>query len=143
MTRARVSWFGLFLCFAACARAAEIRLLPGSVRLEGPRASQRFLVEEWDGKAWVGDRTREASFSVDDPKTARVSPDGLVTPLGNGPVTLTARVGDATAAAAISVEDFDADSPWSFRNHVEPVLTRHGCNAGACHAPRPARTDYG
>src|SRR3954467_4087330 len=35
--------------------------------------------------------------------------------------------------ATISVEDFDLDSSWSFRNHVEAVLTRHGCNAGACH----------
>ena len=60
-------------------------------------------------------------------------PTASVTPLGNGLATLTARVGNATAAAAISVEDFDAESPWSFRNHVEPVLTRYGCNAGACH----------
>ena len=23
--------------------------------------------------------------------------------------------------------------PWSFRNHVIPLLTRAGCNSGACH----------
>src|SRR5690606_3674023 len=22
---------------------------------------------------------------------------------------------------------------WSFRNHVQSVLTKHGCNSGACH----------
>src|SRR4051794_14323920 len=133
MTRVRLSCAGL-LAFVSCATtltSAEIRLLPGSVRLEGPRASQRFLVEEWDGEAWVGDRTREANFSVDDPKAARVSPDGVVTPLGNGPVTLTAKVGNQAVTASISVEDLDVESPWSFRNHVEPVLTRYGCNAGA------------
>jgi hypothetical protein len=136
MTRARVSWVGMIV-FVSCAtvlQGAEIRLLPATtVRLEGPRARQRFLVEAWDGKTWIGDLTREARFSVDDPRTARVSPDGVVEPLGNGPVTLTAKVSDQIATAAISVEDFDLDSPWSFRNHVEAVLTRHGCNAGACH----------
>lgn len=55
-------------------------------------------------------------------------------PLGNGPATLTASVGDRTATAAISVEDFDLDPSWCFRNHVEAVLTRHGCNARTCHS---------
>ncbi len=31
---------------------------------------------------------------------------------------------------SISVEDHDRDEPWSFRNHVEPVLTKQGCNVG-------------
>ena len=70
------------------------------------------------------------AFTVDDPRLARVSPDGVVIPLGNGPVTLTAKVGNKTAQATISVEDFDLDSSWSFRNHVEPVLTRHGLQRG-------------
>ena len=32
-----------------------------------------------------------------------------------------------------TVKNFAVDRPWSFRNHVLPVLTRAGCNSGACH----------
>ena len=27
----------------------------------------------------------------------------------------------------------DKPFEWSFRNHVEPVLAKAGCNSGACH----------
>ena len=58
---------------------------------------------------------------------------GVVVPLGNGLVMLSATVGNQTTQAAISIEDFDQPSAGSFRNQVEPVLTRQGCNSGACH----------
>ena len=113
--------------------AGELRVLPDTIRLEGPRATQRVLVEDWDGRAFVGDRTRDAKLVIDNPGVARVAQDGTVVPVGNGLATLTASLGNQTARAMISVEDFDRGSSWSFRTHVEAVLTRQGCNSGACH----------
>src|SRR5690606_32178485 len=37
------------------------------------------------------------------------------------------------ATALVRVRDPDRSEPWSFRNHVLPVLTRAGCNQGSCH----------
>jgi len=113
--------------------AAERQLLPASARLDGPKAHQRFLVEDREGEAWVGDRTGEAVFSSDNPRVAAVAADGTVSPVGNGSAVIEAKVGDRAARATVSVENFEAVEPWNFRNHVEPVLTKLGCNSGACH----------
>lgn len=124
---------GLLVLAPTSAVGAELRILPASARLDGPKAHQRFLAEDRDGDAWVADRTGAAVFASENPRVAVVAPDGTVTPVGNGSAVVVAKVGGRTARAAVSVENFEADEPWSFRNHVEPVLTKLGCNSGACH----------
>ncbi len=118
---------------SATARAADVRLLPSSARLDGPHARQRFIVEEVEGSVGTADLTSKAAFSIDNPRVARVDAAGVVEPVGDGLAILTATVGGCTAKASISVENFDRDESWNFRNHVEPVLTKQGCNSGACH----------
>jgi hypothetical protein len=115
------------------AGGSELRLLPSNGRLDGPKARQRLLVEDQENGAWVADRTAESAFSSSNTRVATVAPDGTVTPVGNGSATIIAKVGGRSASATFSVENIERDEPWSFRNHVEPVLTRLGCNSGACH----------
>ena len=35
-----------------------------------------------------------------------------------------------------------ATSPWNFRNHVEAVLTKQGCNSGACHGAAAGKNGF-
>src|SRR5438874_1196834 len=125
-------WTALVLVAAGAGMsdAAELQLLPGFARLDGPKARQRFLVEANDGGAFVADRTGDAAFRVADPAVASVSADGTVTPVSDGTTELVATVDGHTARATISVENHDRDTPWSFRNHVLSVLTKAGCNSG-------------
>ena len=53
--------------------------------------------------------------------------------VGNGSATLSAKVGGRSASATISVENVAEDEPWNFQNHVLSVMTKAGCNSGACH----------
>jgi hypothetical protein len=115
------------------ATAGEVRLLPPSARLTGPHARQRFLVERADGEVGTADLTKKAVFATDNPRVAKVDAAGFVVPVGDGLATLSATVNGQTARATISVENHDRDDSWSFRNHVEPILTKQGCNSGACH----------
>ena len=98
----------IVLLSMGCGRAIadELVLLPASATLDGPKAAQRFLVEARAGNAFVADRTKSAAFATDDPKVASVSPDGTVTPRGNGATTLTViadgRVARAKARGAIN-----------------------------------------
>jgi hypothetical protein len=134
MTRIR-PWIAPLLAAlaAATAGADELVLLPETARLVGPKASHRFLVEAREGGAFVGDRSGRATFAVADPRVAAVADDGTVTPVGNGATTVSATVDGRVARATISVEEVGRDDPWSFTNDVLPVLTRSGCNQGACH----------
>ncbi len=111
----------------------SIAILPPVARFEGTALTQRFLVEARDGDRYVGDRTAQASFATSNPAVATVDSDGTVTPKGNGIAIVTARIGDQSATATVEVTGAGAPPSWSFRNHVLPVLTKAGCNSGACH----------
>jgi hypothetical protein len=111
----------------------DVGLLPPAARLVGPHARQRFIVERSVGPVGTADVTSKAVFTIDNPRVAKVDANGFVVPAGDGLATLLATVDGQTVRATISVEDHDRDESWSFRNHVEPVLTKQGCNSGACH----------
>ena len=120
----------------------ELVLLPPSVRLVGPHARQRFVVERTDHGVGVGDVTGRAVFASDNPRVAVVDRDGFVQPVGDGPATITATVDGRVARAFVSVEEFGREESWSFRNHVEAVLTKQGCNSGACHGAAAGKNGF-
>src|SRR5439155_10495934 len=47
--------------------------------------------------------------------------------------TVTANIKSAKASVKVRVEKMQQSFEWSFRNHVIPILTKIGCNGGACH----------
>src|SRR5262249_13164270 len=117
-------------------------LLPSSARLVGPHARQRFVVERTDGNVGVGDVTGRTVFASDDERVAVVDREGLVRPVGDGLATITATVDGRVVRASVSVEDSGRDEAWSFRNHVEAVLTKQGCNSGACHGAAAGKNGF-
>ncbi|HEX3150227.1 MAG TPA: DUF1549 and DUF1553 domain-containing protein [Gemmataceae bacterium] len=113
--------------------AAELKLYPADIQLTGSRAVQQLvLVEESQGTVF-GERTSGARFSVADPKVAIVDANGLVRTVGDGESIVTASIEGNSATARIRVTKAKDPTPPSFRNDVEPILTRAGCNSGACH----------
>jgi hypothetical protein len=142
MARYLVSTLLGFLTVAADVPASEVVLLPGAVTLDGPHATARLLVERRDRGAFVADLTAKAKFACDNPKVLRVSEDGVISPLGDGTATVSARLGDQVARATITAKNVGREEPWSFRNHVLPVLTRTGCNSGACHGAAAGKNGF-
>jgi hypothetical protein len=123
----------LIAAIASTAQADELRIAPGEVVLDGPQARQRLLVLVYQGSQVVGDRTAAAKFRSSQPAVASVDAAGVVQAAGDGKAVITAEAEGTTATAAVEVRGTkDAWVP-SFRNHVLPLLTRAGCNSGACH----------
>ena len=81
----------------------------------------------------TGDRTAEAKFASSDPKVATVDETGLVHPVGDGEATISASIPGGSAAAKVHVARAKDPTPPSFKVDVLPILTRAGCNSGACH----------
>ncbi len=121
------------LLAATAAPAQDLRVYPPSVSLTGPRAVQQLLVAEVRGEQVTADRTAKATFTSSAPNVAAVSPQGEVTPLANGTATITASANGKVASVKVTVAKAVDRSPPSFRNDVLPILTRAGCNSGACH----------
>ncbi len=122
----------LVMLTAAAAPAGELAVFPPAITLTGPKASQQVLVVEVASGRTVADHAA-AKFTSSDPKVAVVNEAGVVTPTGNGKATITAAANGKTATAAVTVAAFDKPAVWSFNRHVQPTLTRTGCNSGACH----------
>ncbi len=134
--------FVLTLLAGRVGSAEELRILPGSITLSGSRASQPLLVEAFEKGVAVGDRTNQASFSVENPGVVTVRPDGRIEARGNGETELTARTKSGVAKVKVSVRDIDRTDDWSFKNHVEPILTKFGCNSGACHGAAAGKNGF-
>jgi hypothetical protein len=114
-------------------RAAEYRLLPEKIVLHGPHDRQRVVLAILDGGKIVGQYTAAAKFQIQPAGIASIDGEGVVWPRQNGQATLTVQVQDgATLQVPITVGNMESSGP-SFRHEVLPMLTRAGCNSGACH----------
>src|SRR5436305_3520651 len=113
--------------------AGDLEVQPAEVTLTGPKATQRLLVLQTQAGEVHADVTRHAKFTSSNPKVAAVDAAGQVRAVGDGDAIITATHGDARATAKVKVQKASAPFDWSFSNHVIPVLTRIGCNSGACH----------
>jgi hypothetical protein len=125
-------------CLLAClsgkiGRAADLKVLPADVSLTGPHARQRLLVLAKEGGGYVGDLTEKAKFTSSNPAVARVDEAGNVTAAGDGEAVITGTQGGKRATAKVKVARAGEPFTWSFRNHVIPLMTKVGCNSGACH----------
>ncbi|MEM8955095.1 MAG: DUF1549 domain-containing protein [Verrucomicrobiota bacterium] len=108
-------------------------ILPKDLRLSGPNSFQRVMVVEEDGAGNVSGEAGSVSLVAADRAVAVVE-DGMVIPRGNGRTTIIAKTeGGEVARTVVEVSGFGEEAEWSFRNHVQAVLSKNGCNMGACH----------
>ncbi|MCS7166572.1 MAG: DUF1549 and DUF1553 domain-containing protein [Gemmatales bacterium] len=113
--------------------SAEYHALPEKIELFGPHDRQRVIVVSVENGQVTADKTSVARFAVVPPAIAQVDEGGLVWPKQNGQAILHISMSNGpTLQVPIQVRGMDTPAP-SFRNDVLPMLTRAGCNSGACH----------
>jgi hypothetical protein len=131
----------LFFMIAGAACAADLTVLPPSATLSSAESRQRLIVQSTDG-TFQQDVSRQALWETSNPSVARVDEAGMIIPTGNGEAVITATVGGRKATAKVTVKGAAAPVQWSFRNHVIPVLTKSGCNQGACHGALAGKNGF-
>ncbi|MEX2113079.1 MAG: DUF1549 domain-containing protein [Pirellulales bacterium] len=108
------------------------KLLPEHFTLTGPEARQSLVLESFAGPSANGQLQDGVTFTSSDPSILKVE-DVVAIPLANGTATIVAKSGERSASAAVTVAGMDQPFAWSFRNHVESLLSKASCNTGACH----------
>ena len=134
----------LALLFAAGAllyAGNDLAILPATIDLNGPEARQHLLAEA-PLPDHQEDWTRKTEWRSSNPKIAIVDANGEVRPIGDGDTTITATAGGRTATATVHVKNSQAAHTWSFRNDVIPVMTKVGCNQGACHGALSGKNGF-
>ncbi len=124
-----------FGCSVAVAAPPKLVVYPPAIAFDNPRQIQRVVV--------LGDRSdlsREAKFAIEPAGVAAIE-NGVVRPLKDGTATLTVTAGGSEAKIAITAK-LPADLPVNFATEIEPILTKAGCNGGACHGAQHGRGGF-
>lgn len=128
----------LLLCclvsFVANSHAATITALPSIVTLDGPQAYQKLSVVNHEGGHYrAAVLPADVTWTSSDENVVRID-GGIAVAVSDGNATLTASLATGEQATiAVQVHNTARPAIVSFRNEVESLLARHGCNTGACH----------
>lgn len=138
-----ILWVPASSTAAAPPPAARPRLTitPTRFSLADPNAEQQLVVSETLPNGRVVERTSVAGLVSQDPKVAHVSPQGLVTPVGDGSTRIRVRWKGGVTEALVTVRARTAPPP-SFTRDVHPLLTHAGCSSGVCHGKAEGQNGF-
>jgi hypothetical protein len=118
---------------------------PPEIRLRGSDSRARIVVTRRDATGGSTDLTHDAGVRYEslDRNRARVDASGVVRPAGDGETRVRVITGAGDSASVrVVVDDFADRSPVRFAAEVVPVLTKIGCNAGACHGKASGQNGF-
>ncbi|MEE8170627.1 MAG: DUF1549 domain-containing protein, partial [Phycisphaerae bacterium] len=113
--------------------AATLRAFPSEVRLTDATDVERVIILHTDAAGVSHDVTSQAKLTASADGVVEYSAGGILAPKGDGTTTLTVAYQDLVCQIAVRVANTQQRRAASFRNDVEPVLMKAGCNAGSCH----------
>ncbi|MFN0197609.1 MAG: DUF1553 domain-containing protein [Planctomycetaceae bacterium] len=118
--------------------AGDFRIAPAEVKLEGNFSQSQLLVTQAgaDGQTseHSDDLTTLATYVSSDPSIAVVQPDGRITAVNNGSASITVTFDTVSHAVNVTVSGVVEKPSIDFMEHIEPIISKLGCNSGACHA---------
>lgn len=127
----------------ALARAddgAGLTAYPAAVRLSADAQRQQLVVMGTrDGN--TADLTRDAMYASDNPLVATVDPAGIVRPAGTGTASIVVSAGGMEIKVPVDVGPPESRAV-DFERDVQPIFTRLGCNAGACHGKQRGQNGF-
>lgn len=142
MNVGRRSWFSAWVLLAlllGCGSAwADMIVSPQTVILDGPEASQQLLVR---GSASI-DLTHRATYQVTGPSFIRIDKTGFIEPIAEGTTELQVSYAGQQARIKVEVKGLKNPTPVSFEQQIIPLLTKAGCNTGACHGKAEGQNGF-
>jgi len=111
----------------------KLEIYPGQVRLRGWHDAAQLIVTATLADGRLQDLTGDVTYTVSQPNIVRVSNSGMVTPINDGTVEITASFGPHQARIPVVAEKVHENLPINFGNQIVPIFTKLGCNSGGCH----------
>jgi hypothetical protein len=91
------------------------------------------LIATQDNSGRLLDRTFQVVWRSETPEVVAVDHEGVVTPRGDGDGRIVAELDGVEARASVRVSGSAGPPHETLERDILPILTRAGCNAGACH----------
>ncbi len=116
---------------AADTPTTGIAILPGDFTLHGRQGRQQLSVVAMKDDR-IGPVISAAQLTSSDPAIVAIK-NGTAVAVSDGSAKITATVGGQAASSDVKVVGTSKPHEWNFRNEVQSVFARVGCNQGACH----------
>ena len=120
----------------------SLTIFPGDILLTGPQASQQLVVQATLASGYENDVTPQAHITSGDSSVVTIDTGGILRPASNGRTKVEAELSGIETSVTVEVRDFDKPFVPSFLNDVQPVLTKAGCNSGACHGSEAGKNGF-
>ena len=118
---------------ASTALSAQLTVLPNKLELTGQDPIHGVVVSLTDDQGNVSDVSHRVTFQVDKPELVAVDQRGVMEAHADGQTVLVVKLDELSTSVPITVRNFATKHPPSFKQDLLPILTRSGCNTGACH----------
>lgn len=131
---------GCLACLCSAAATADEpskeswKAFPESISLDGAGASSAVVLQRIRGET-IGEQILEGvQLEIANQKIAKVR-EGRVVAVADGVTELVVRVDGSDVGVQIPIKVRGTNEPtrWQFDAHVQSILSRQGCNSGACH----------
>ncbi|MCA9142916.1 MAG: DUF1553 domain-containing protein [Planctomycetales bacterium] len=126
--------------------AAEFRVEPAEISLVGNfsrgQVCVRELAVESEATERANDLTAEAKFTSSDANIFTVDATGMLVAVGDGTASLRVTVGDKSHDVPVTVSGVVENPSIDFDRQVAPILSKLGCNMGACHASQHGKGGF-
>ncbi len=135
LLQAFTAWMAIAFCAPAASAADQTgfqgapQIIPAAIALEGTADRHGALIQAPDGT----DISRKARLWSSNPNIFVVDTNRLCAPVGDGRAELLVEWEGVTNSIQVTVARGRDKPVPSFRRDIEPILTRQGCNMGACH----------
>ena len=126
-------------------QAAEYTVTPSSIQLTGKYAQTQLVVTALvDGQieASSDDATMQASYTSSNEELVTVNAQGLLLAVANGTADVQVTVGDWMFSVSVVVEGVEQHPAIDFDFAIRPILSKAGCNMGACHASQHGKGGF-
>ncbi len=120
-------------CSAADVPVGSVAVHPTALDLRHQRQPHSLQVLGTTADGYSLDLRPQAKFTSADPRIATIDASGWVRPVANGQTQVTVQVAGQTLVVPVKVQLPATEPPYSFRHEVMAVLSKAGCNMGACH----------
>lgn len=125
----------------ADAKIAALKVEPSAIQLNNEFEYAQLLISATLDSGDIVDVTRIANVTQQG-DAVDVSKPGFVKPKADGQATLSIEVGKTTQQVPVTVSGVNAPFEADFIRHVNPVLSRVGCNQGTCHGAAKGKNGF-
>lgn len=126
--------------------AEPFQVTPAEITLQGNFARAQVVVTKLDESGKVTDRCEDlssiATFSATDPKVFSVTPSGELLAVNNGTAKLIVAAAGASKEINVTVSGVAERPDVQYSKHVSPIVSKLGCNQGACHASQHGKGGF-